>query len=426
MEKNKKLSYDEVVERINNARRFGKEPGVLVMEEVCKKLPLGQNKIPCIHVAGTNGKGSVCAFLSNILLEAGYKVGTFISPHLIDFEERIQIDGKMISKELVTHYGNYLLSRDFGVELTMFDYCFSMALLYFTEQNVDCMVIETGLGGRLDSTNILKEPDICVLTKIGFDHMAILGNTIAKIAKEKAGIIKPGSVVISERQDAEASAVILETIQRENSSLYDISTKLYMVTEEDILYTSKTKLGLLGVHQWENAAAARLAARIFLQKYGIKEPFWLENENRDERIEDVIENGLTKTTWPGRMELLSEQPFFMVDGAHNGHGVHALCESLKALYPDEKFIFFMAVMADKDYEQMVEEMLPLAERFYTFTPESTRALQNSRLAEYIIRQGVPASICESIADIRHALDVNKKNVAFGSLYFIGDLKKTYQ
>ena len=418
-------TYEAVMDKINHARRFGNLPGSEVMQTVACKLGLCNWKIPYIHVAGTNGKGSVCAFLSSILEEAGLRVGTFISPHLIDFEERIQIDGKMISKEDCLRIGEYLVRKDFGVELTMFDYCLTMALLFFQEQKVDVMVIETGLGGRLDATNAIGIPEVCVITKIGYDHTAILGETLEAIALEKAGIIKKGCPVVIEQQEKEAFNAIERTFEQINYSLNDTTAKLYMVTDEDISYTRKIKLQLPGVHQWENAAAAMVAADLFIEKNADRF-VELSRLRRKNKKEEIIRAGLEKTVWPGRMEVISREPFFMVDGAHNGHGVNALCKSLKTLYPGEKFVFFMAVMADKDYEQMVAQMLPIAKCFYTFTPDSNRALQNTKLAAYITQMGVEASVCESYEDMFQKLDRNTKNVAFGSLYFIGDVKQNWK
>ena len=205
------LDYTQVLNKIENTRRFGNEPGVVVTAQVIKVLrEKGKQKriIPYIHVAGTNGKGSVCAFFSSILKKEHMRVGTFVSPHLVDFEERITVDGRMIPKEDVTRLGNYLLDIDFGIRLTMFDYCLAMALLYFEEQQCDYMVIETGLGGRLDSTNAIGTPQCAVITKIGYDHMAILGSDIADIAAEKAGIIKENGTVVVEQQDKRAMQVI--------------------------------------------------------------------------------------------------------------------------------------------------------------------------------------------------------------------------
>ena len=188
--------------------------GVEITGIMLEQMGQPQNGMPFIHVAGTNGKGSVCAFLTSVFREAGLKVGTFISPHLIDFEERIMVDGRQISREDVTRIGNVLLEQEFGVTPTMFDYCVLMAVLYFKEQNCDLVIMETVLGGRLDSTNALGNPVVSVITRIGYDHMNILGNTIEEIAQEKAGIIKAGVPVVIAPQESEALAVLQRALQQ--------------------------------------------------------------------------------------------------------------------------------------------------------------------------------------------------------------------
>jgi dihydrofolate synthase/folylpolyglutamate synthase len=203
----REYTYEEVLDIIENSRRFGNIPGVEVTRRMLEKLGKTERCFPFIHVAGTNGKGSTCAFLSSIFKEAGLKVGLFTSPHLIDFCERIRINGEMVPREEVTRLGNFLLSQDFGVTPTMFDYCLVMAILYFEECGCDVVVFETGLGGRLDSTNALGNPAVSVITRIGFDHMGILGDTLEKIAGEKAGIIKPGVPVVFATQEEEAMRV---------------------------------------------------------------------------------------------------------------------------------------------------------------------------------------------------------------------------
>lgn len=401
--------YEEVLERIENARRFGNLPGVEVSRAMLHGLGDPQKGMPYVHIAGTNGKGSVSAFLSSILKEAGYKVGVFTSPHLVDFRERITVNGEMIPKEAVTQIGNRLLEEDFGVSPTMFDYCLAMAVLYFKEQQCDIAVMETGLGGRLDSTNALGTPEAAILTKIGYDHMAILGNTLAEIAQEKAGIIKKGSYIISERQEKEAEAVIRKAAS---------DCTYYELNDADVKAASGLEMKLLGVHQWENAAAAIKAAEFL---FG----------NRAD-TKKVIEKGIAQAKWPGRMEILSKEPFLMVDGAHNGHGVAALKESLLMLYPGEKFHFIMGVMADKDYENMVSELLPLAVDFVTVTPESERALQAERLASFIREKGIHTVCATCVEDAmklwktraeeENTVEKQKKTIAFGSLYFIGEIE----
>lgn len=395
-------NYQEVIEKIENSRRFGNLPGVEVTKRMLAALGNPQEGLAFIHVAGTNGKGSTCAFLTNILTKAGMKCGCFTSPHLIHFEERITVDQQMIPKEAVTRLGNELLSIDFGVTPTMFDYCLVMAVLYFKECGCDVAVMETGLGGRLDSTNALGNPNVAVITRIGYDHMAILGNTLTEIASEKAGILKDGVPAVFAPQKEEALAVL-----RKHPGT--------LVSREDMEKVAFMKPGLMGAYQLENGAAAMLAAQKFLSQIGFDE----------ERADAAIEAGIHTAIWKGRMEILSREPYLMVDGAHNSNGIHALKTSLMKLYPDEKFHFVMGVMADKDYEKMIEELLPLAIDFVTVTPESSRALQAESLAERIRSQGIPARSMASVADVLTLPRVGEKTIALGSLYFIGELEALY-
>lgn len=408
-------TYEEVIRQIENTHRFGNLPGVEVMEHVLKQLAGINDKLPFVHIAGTNGKGSVCAFMTEIFRRSGLKAGAFISPHVMVFEERISVNGQMISREDVARLGNKLLDTDFGVNLTMFDYCLAMALMYFTEQDCDIMVIETGLGGRLDSTNAIGLPLATVITKIGYDHVAILGDKLGDIAREKAGIIKTGSHVFSEQQEEEAEAVIRDAADK-------CQVQLTFVTKEEIEAASKYNLRLLGVHQWENAAVAKLAAEYVLEKF-INAA--VTDGNKLKKNESEIITALRETVWQGRMEILSQKPFFMVDGAHNGHGVLALRDSLKTLYPCEKFHMIMAVMADKDYKAMVEEILPYAEDFVAVNIDNSRALQAKDLAEFINSRGVKADCVDSVEEALKTLRADTKNLAFGSLYFIGEIKERY-
>ena len=408
-------TYEEVIRQIENTHRFGNLPGVEVMEHVLKQLAGINGKLPFVHIAGTNGKGSVCAFMTEIFRKSGLKAGTFISPHVVVFEERISVNGQMISREDVARLGNKLLDTDFGVNLTMFDYCLAMALMYFTEQDCDIVVIETGLGGRLDSTNAIGLPLATVITKIGYDHVAILGDKLEDIAREKAGIIKTGSHVFSEQQEEEAEAVIRDAADK-------CQVQLTFVTKEEIEAASKYNLRLLGVHQWENAAVAKLAAEYVLEKF-INAA--VTDGNKLKKNESEIITALRETVWQGRMEILSQNPFFMVDGAHNGHGVLALRDSLKTLYPCEKFHMIMAVMADKDYKAMVEELLPYAEDFVAVNMDNSRALQAKDLAEFINSRGVKADCVDSVEEALKTLRADTKNLAFGSLYFIGEIKERY-
>ena len=422
----KELTYEEVLDQIEHQRRFGNRPGAEVSALMLEKLGRPQQNMSVIHIAGTNGKGSVSAFLCSILKEAGIRTGMFTSPHLVDFRERICVDGHMISREEVTKLGNMLLEEDFGTVPTMFDYCLAMALLYYRDRQCQAAVIETGLGGRLDSTNAIGVPDVTVVTKIGYDHMAVLGDTLDKIAAEKAGIIKKGTKLVLESQEKDAMDVLLETAEKEAvteikiADMHDVTECRYENGRQYFSYQKykNLEMAMLGVHQYENAAAAILAAEIFLKDRGIS----------DEKAEYYIREGIKKTRWEGRMEILSREPFCMVDGAHNGNGVAALAESLRTLFPGEKFHFVMGVMADKNYEEMIEELLPLALDFKTVTVESERALAAQELSEKIRAKGIcDAGLLHSFDELMPGrLDVAHKTIAFGSLYFVGEIEKYFQ
>ena len=248
-------NYEEVIQKIEDTHRFGNLPGVEVTGQMLKTLDRHGLSVPYVHVAGTNGKGSTCAFLYAILKEAGYKVGCFTSPHLIDFRERITVDGQMISKEDVERIGNELLSVSYTVCPTMFDYCVMLAVLYFEEQNCDFAIIETGLGGRLDSTNALGTPEACAITRIGYDHMAILGDNLEAIASEKAGILKKGVPAVIAGQEPEALDVLLSHCP-----------DAYVVTDADKMRVAAYRPGLLGAYQYENAAVAAAVAEIVLKE----------------------------------------------------------------------------------------------------------------------------------------------------------------
>lgn len=398
-------TYEQVLERIENGRRFGNLPGVELTAAALEKMGQPQRGMRFIHVAGTNGKGSVCAFLTAIFREAGYRVGTFTSPHLIDFEERIMVDGTPIPKADVTRLGAFLLAQEFGVTPTMFDYCVLMGVLYFKEKQCDLVIVETGLGGRLDSTNALGTPEVSVITRIGYDHMAILGDTLEAIAAEKAGIIKPGTPVVIAPQEPQVRRVLKQAAEEKQAACM-------CVGEEDCRRAKAMQPGLPGAYQWENAAAAMLAAACVLAA--------------DAKKETYIQSGIHHAVWPGRMEIISKTPFLLVDGAHNSNGIHALRRSLAEAYPQEKFHFIMGVMADKDYEQMIDELLPLALDFVTVTPESARALQGETLAAAIRQKGVKAHAITQMKQIPGQLHAGEKNIALGSLYFIGELKAMYQ
>ena len=462
-----KYSYEEVIDIIQNTRRFGNLTGLEVSKRMLEQLGNPQSGIPFVHVAGTNGKGSTTAFLCKILEQTGKKIGMFTSPHLITFEERIRINGEYISKEDVTRLGNMLLEMKFEVSPTMFDYCLAMAVLYFKEQGCDLMVMETGIGGRYDSTNALGVPEVAIITKIGLDHTAVLGDTLEAIAEEKAGIIKKGCYVVTNEQPPQITDIFIRNFKQVNQITDEVmplgfaqewednpgtlevpdAPAYFKVNREAVRIAGGIPMKMPLGYQIENAATAILAAHVLLEKWGREGNLLAEDSSEDSEmnvdekyIESYIRKGISETFWKGRMEIINENPFFMIDGAHNSHGVWALRESLRELYPDEKFHFIMGVMADKDYEEMIDALLPLAIDFVTVTPESNRALQSKDLAKCIQSKGIPARYAEDMEEVirpllptgevtrlsrqdgeKHIYLTGRENktIAFGSLYFIG-------
>ena len=396
------MTYEQVVNTIDNKHRFGKACGRDVTLEFMEALGHPEQGMHIIHIAGTNGKGSVAAFVSSILQAASFssekpfKVGMFSSPHLIDYTERIQVDGKQIAREDVTRLGEQLLGVELKLEPTMFDYWLAMAMLYFKEQHVDYVVLETGLGGSKDSTNGLSQlPEVCAITSIGLEHTQYLGDTLEAIAGEKAGIIKAGVPVVMGQMEPEASEVI-------EAKCRELGCPLTKAGEVD----KSQKLGLFGAYQRKNASVAVEVIK-----------------NLSITVDNLtIAKGLANAVWPGRMQIISRSPVIMVDGAHNPSGVKALYESLVSEFPNEGFSFIMAVMADKDYAGMAEIIRPVANRIFTVTVESDRALQARELAQVLKEKGIEASACDTYEEaLTSAKNFNDKIIVFGSLYFIGEI-----
>lgn len=412
------MNYEETVLAIQTKHRFGKAYGRDVTAEMMQHLHHPEHGMQVIHIAGTNGKGSTAAFVSSILHAAGFCVGRFTSPHLVHFTERITVDDVEIGEEDVVRLGERVLSLPMQLEPTMFDLCLGIAILYFAERKCDYIVLETGLGGAKDSTAGLDlVPLVCAFTNIGLDHTSILGDTIEQIAKEKAGILKKGTEAVVGIMTPEARKVIEERVRALSISTRNVDNLLERI--------STTQIALNGDFQRENAALAiGIVETLFNQKCG-----YLEDKSTTE-IEGWINEGLSHTRWPGRMEVLSENPFILVDGAHNPQGVEALFNSLIQLYPDEKFLFLCGVMADKDYMPMMRKMYPLAEKFVTVTVDYARSLAAEELAATICAEGQDAEAADSVKEgwtqIKTcALASGKRVIAFGSLYFVGELEELF-
>lgn len=445
------LKYEEVITLIQSKRRFGQASGREVTRELTKCLGYPEHGMKILHIAGTNGKGSTAAFVSSILQAADFVVGQFTSPHLICFRERIMVNGEMISEADVVRIGEKLLSLPLELEGTMFDYCLGMALVYFQERQCDYVILETGLGGAKDSTaGIDTVPLVCGFSNIGYDHEEILGNTLQKIAGEKAGILKKGTVAVLGVMEAEAKNVIASRSKALGIPIQNVDNLLTKI--------STCEIALNGVFQRENAAlAVGMVESLFNQDSGYlldKYESVFRKHQEESCINDcdgqcgqckktnpiadflgwkkwIIRQGLAGATWHGRMEIIQQNPIVMVDGAHNPQGVEALFNSLKILYPEESFVFLMGVMAEKDYAAMVKKMIPVARIFLTVTVDSSRSLLGEELAEVLREKGARA---KAVKTVRQALETamtiataeKKKVIAFGSLYFVGEIKHIYE
>lgn len=411
------MIYEEVIDQIIRRRRFGKASGDQVTREMMEHLCHPENGMRMIHIAGTNGKGSTAAFVSSILQAAGFCVGQFTSPHLIDFSERIQVNGQKISHADAARLGEQVLCVPMRLECTMFDLALAMAILYFREKNCDFVVLETGLGGRLDSTNGLSVvPLVSVITNIGLEHTQVLGNTIEKIAAEKAGILKAGTCAVLGKMDASAHEILKERCKAQQIPWTDAGE--WMPADQE----GAEKLGLFGAYQRQNAATAAAVFETAVKRC----PALFRGMDTTA----ALKHGLADAVWPGRMELLSQKPFLMVDGAHNPQGVHALAQSLREAYPEEKFRFVVGILADKDYGAMLEEMFPLAKDFVTVTVDSSRSLQGAAVAKYLRACGQKAEFESDLGaflhDISQMKDLNQKIIVFGSLYFVGSVKALWE
>lgn len=422
------MNYEEAMNYIVNTAKFGSNYGLSRTEKILELLGAPHKKIKFVHVAGTNGKGSTTAMITGVLRQAGYKVGMYTSPYLEEFEERIQINGINISKDelaLIVSEVKEAVDKviDMGFEHpTEFEIITAAGFLYFYKQKVDYAVIEVGLGGRLDSTNVIT-PMVSVITSISYDHMAILGDTLEKIAYEKAGIIKKGVPVVVYPQPKEAAKVIEKISQEMECNLIKVkqnSVKLLQseYTQKLLLNTENDKyeieLSLIGKHQLLNCAVAVNTLEV-LQQLGIKI-----------KKEHILE-GLKKISWIGRLEILRKEPLVVIDGAHNIDGITNLVESIKTYFKYNRMFLILGILADKQVEQMIKLIAPMAEKIIAVTPHSDRAELAQDLEASIKKYNQNCIACEDYKEAyERALSYCEKGdllIVSGSLYMIGDMRK---
>ncbi|WP_434309705.1 bifunctional folylpolyglutamate synthase/dihydrofolate synthase [Hominifimenecus sp. rT4P-3] len=421
------MNYEEALKYIHSITWLGSRLGLERTFELLEKLGNPQKELKFIHIAGTNGKGSTAAMLASILEASGYRTGLYTSPFIHCFNERMQVNGEMIGNEELAELTEYI--RPFAESMedspTEFELITALAFEFFKRRRCDIVVLEVGLGGELDSTNVIDTPEAAVITAIGLDHTNELGDTFAKIASAKAGIIKEDGDVILYGQNPEAEAVFEKVAGEKHSRLYHPDYSALTLTSHSLggqIFGYETyadlHIPLLGTYQLNNAAVVLETVKV-LQKKGWK------------ITEKSLRDGLSTTRWRGRFELLSKEPVILVDGSHNPHGIRATAESLRTYFPEGGITFVVGVLADKDARTMMKEILPLAKEFITVTPPSSRAMKAEELAELLLDLGAKtATVGDSIeAACQLALERAGKDgviCALGSLYMVGDITRAFQ
>ena len=419
------MDYKEAMEYINKVQWSGSRPGLSRIGELLGRLGNPQKKLRYVHIAGTNGKGSCAAMTASVLKSAGYKTGLFISPYLYYFNERMQINGKPIEDDALTDIVGRIKEQADRMEdqPTIFELMTAAALLWFAEQKCDIAVLEVGMGGRFDATNIIECPEAAVIMNIGLDHTEVLGDTLEKIAFEKAGIIKKGCSCVLYQQTPGVENVIRERCREENAELR-IADFSKLEKEFDSLYgqTFRYKgnayaLPLLGAHQLKNAAAAIETAEV------LREKGWKINQ-------DALEHGIYAVSWPGRFEIVKDDPYFVVDGGHNPQCAETVAANIRSYFPDMYHVILIGVLADKDYAGLTEILNAEADEYICVTPDSPRALPAEELSEFLKKYGRPVRACKTIEDgVGAALDAaaekNGMACAVGSLYMAGRVRACF-
>ena len=423
------MNAKEAVEYLNHHSWSAMKLGLQRTRELLRRVGNPQDHLRFVHVAGTNGKGSTCAMIERILREAGYRTGLYPSPFIEEFSERIQVAGENIRDEALGRLTGIVAEAAEAMEEhpTHFELITAVGMLYFLEEHCDIVVLEVGMGGEFDSTNVILPPDVAVITNIGLDHTEYLGDTVEKIAATKAGIIKPGSDVVVYENLPSVTAVIEEKCRKEGCPLHyakDLVTKPGETGLSGQKFTwdgREYRLSLLGKHQLANTRVVLSVIRV-LRKRG-----WNISD-------EAVERGLSLVTWPARFEVLSQDPVFILDGGHNPQCAEALAEALREYLPGEKVTFLIGMLRDKDYRTVLRTIAPFGEHYVTVTPDSPRALPAAELAGELQSAGYGAEALDSgkpteetiISAIRTARRKDLPVVAFGSLYTAGLIRSNFR
>lgn len=420
----KLMEYEECLEYIANFPQFKKEPSLKGMEKLLEKLGEPNKKLRCINVAGTNGKGSTVAMLSSVLSTAGYKTGRYISPFVLEFRERMMINGKMIGKKRLAKILELVKTKvqelyEEGIVLNAFEITTASAMLWFAEENCDFVVLEAGLGGRFDATNTIPEPILQIITAIGLDHTEQLGDTIAKITEEKCGILRHGCTLLtSPGQNKEALSVMLNKCNELDATFVTGAAGKAKVVSLDAsgmdVLVGKTELSLSlgGKYQINNLLTVYSAVSILREKH-----FTITDEH--------LVEGIAATKFPARFELCSREPMVILDGAHNPQAAEALAESVEELLP-KKRILLCGMMADKDYKTAISILAPHFEHIITVNVQNPRTVASEELAktakEFCADVTVEGNASEALEDVLKTLKNDDVLVVAGSLYLASELR----
>lgn len=425
------MNYNEALKYIHESHKFGMRLGLDNIKKLLELLGNPQDNLKIIHVAGTNGKGSTCSFISTILKESGYKVGLYTSPFLETFTERIRVNGENIPENEVAKIVKIIKEK---IEImvgegysypTEFEIVTAMAFYYYNQEKVDFVALEVGLGGRYDATNVIDKPLVSVIASISLDHTGVLGDTLGKIAYEKGGIIKENCTTISYPQKEEAKLVIKDICIEKQSKYIECNFDDINIKESNVNYQKydciingrkykNLEIKLIGEHQVKNSV---LALNVI--------DYIKENENIN-ISEESIRKGLIETKWPGRIEKIKENPMFIIDGAHNEEGAMSLAKSIDKYFEGKNKILVIGMLEDKDIDSVLDILIPRFNKVITTIPDNPRAIDANKLKEKINKFNIEVVCKPNIKDaVIYALDNSNEEdviIGAGSLYMIGTIR----
>jgi len=416
------MGYQASISYLYGLQQYGIKFGLTSISRILADLGNPHRTVPCVHIGGTNGKGSTAAFVSSILGQSGYKTGLYTSPHLIRFTERIKINGCEISPRNVVRLTSIIRGAAEPLErVTFFEFVTAMAFLYFAEQTVDCAIIEVGMGGRLDATNVVN-PIVSIITNISREHESFLGSTILKIANEKAGIIKRRGILLTAAQQTQVRALFRKRCRHLQASIYELGKDFTLCRDNRNSITYRglhhcihhLRLGLQGEYQLDNGALALAAVEVLGQKgFVVKD--------------SSIRRGLSAVSWPGRLETVSRSPLIILDGAHNPAAIKKLKKAILELFHYKRLLLIIGIMGDKNIRAMIHEIVPIADRIIFCKPHMDRASATATLASMVKGTRAIHTEIENVAQaLSQALSEARPRDLIcitGSLFTVGEAKE---